>query len=191
MRVTLALVPLAGIALAAASPAPRDVPAAFAGMPRIAFRYYDVSGRDEQQIYASLMRNVMRGPDGETASGLTRWGMRYRWGEYTDRRGCSVRDPRVDLDITVTLPRLADPDRASPRGRAWWEGYKRTIERHEAGHARIAFEHRDDFLRAAEGARCDEIKAIGDRVTARIAALQNDYDRITEHGQKQERWSEG
>lgn len=164
----------------------RTAPPAFAAMPGIAFRYYDVSGRTGQEVAASLRRNALRRPDGQSASGLTRWGYSFRWGEYSDRHGCRIRDPRNDVSITVTLPRLASADRLAPRDRAWWDDYRRTIERHEAGHARIALDHAGDFARAAEGARCGEIKTIAARVMERAGRLQADYDRVTRHGQAQE-----
>jgi len=179
------------IALPGAIPASArtgDAPAAFAGIPGISFQYYEVEGRDEQEIYAALQARGIRSPDGQSATGVTRWGFQFRWGEHRDGNGgCRTYNPRAELIIGVILPRLRDADGLPPRARAWWGRYQRTIERHEAGHARIAWDHRDDFLRAGNGVRCADIKDIGNRVLARITALQQDYDRATEHGRKQDR----
>lgn len=177
----------AALLCTSAAPAPAaESPAAFAGMAGIVFRYYDVAGADERQIYAALQQRAPRRPDGSVAIGLTAWALDYRWDQLTDRRGCRARDPGADLRIIVTLPRLIDVDRLSPRARAWWTGYQHTIERHEAGHVRIALDHRDDFARAAEGSRCGDTKAIGEQIVQRIAALQEAYDRLTRHGRDQD-----
>jgi predicted secreted Zn-dependent protease len=184
LRFGVTALAFAGAGMAAPPPA---IPAAFAGMPPIDFRYYDVAGRDEREIQVALLRSAMRRPDGSTASGLTAWTLQNHWGEYSDQRGCRIRDARADLRMTVTLPRLKNADRLPPRAIAWWAGYQRTIERHEAGHARIAIDHAGDFARAAEGARCADIERISQKVMAKIVALQDDYDRVTQHGQTQER----
>lgn len=180
----IAALSIGGFAAAAPPPA---IPAAFAGMPAIDFRYYDVGGRDEREIHAALQRSAMRRPDGSLASGLTAGSLQNHWRQETDRRGCRVRDARADLKMTVTLPRLAGADRLSPRALAWWREYQARIERHEAGHVRIAIDHAGDFAAAANGVRCADVQRIAQRVLSRISALQNDYDRVTQHGQLQER----
>lgn len=160
-------------------------PPIFAGMPNIVFEYYEVSGRNAREIMASLRAKAMRRPDGQTAMGLTVWRYSFHWGDRIDNKGCRIADARTDISITVTLPRYADPDALAYADRAWWYRYQDSIERHEAGHARIAFEHANDFTSAATGKSCDDARAIGTSVMKRVVDVQNDYDRVTKHGQDQ------
>ena len=98
---------------------------------------------------------------------------------------CRTRLPRTRMSVIVILPRLVDADRADPAARDAWRAYITGIQRHEAGHARIAFAHARDFEAEAYGAPCDQIQAIGQRIVERITALQEDYERRTDFGRAQ------
>lgn len=166
------------------------VPPAFADLPAIVFQYYDIRGGTQKELADALKNAAETEPllveEGKTpAPARTRWKADFGWDTQRMSGLCRTRRPRTMMSVIVILPRLADPDRATPQALAAWRGYLATIEQHEAGHARIAFAHARDFETEAYGARCEEIRAIGQRIVDRIVALQEDYERRTDYGRKQ------
>ena len=163
----------------AADPSAADSP--FAGIPNIRFEYYDVEGITAADIYASMR---VRAPKGANADGVakTEWHLRVGWREAKRGGECDVADPLASLSLRVILPRLVNEDAVSPAGLAFWRAAIAGLEIHEAGHARIAWDHRNDFSRAARGATCKTIRKIATQTEDRIKALQDDYDRVTRHG---------
>lgn len=150
----------------------------FAGIPNLKFQYYDVEGRTPAEIYASMRSRAPQKGDGVAH---TAWHMRVGWQESRRGSTCRVSDPMASLSIVVVLPRLVTREVTS-QAIGYWRRTMRGLEIHEAGHARIAYEHRGDFARAGEGAGCREIRSIAARVQARIEKIQQDYDRDTNHG---------
>lgn len=172
------LIPLM-IALTAATSA--DVPGSspFAGMPNVKFQYYDVEGRTPAEIYQSMRARAPQKGDGVAH---TAWHIRVGWRQARRGDGCEVADPITSLSIAVTLPRLVTSDGVTPQATDFWERTMRGLEIHEAGHARIAIDHRHDFVKAAAEADCGSIKDVAKRTQERIEAIQEDYDRRTRHG---------
>lgn len=175
---------LALLMLAITAATSADVPASspFAGMPNVRFRYYDVEGHTPAEIYRSLRsRSPMTG-DGVAKTG---WHIKAGWRQARRGDTCEVDSPMTSLSIEVLMPRLATTDGVTPEGLAFWERTMTGLEIHEAGHARIAIEHRYDFVKAAAKATCGSIKDVAQRTQKRIEAIQEEYDRKTRHGMTQ------
>jgi len=102
------------------------------------------------------------------------------------RKDMNAKRP-VDADGRpfITRPRLADEATASKGLLERWRRYYRALTEHEAGHANLAYEHRDDVLSAIKGATCETAQAAGQAALDRIRALQRDYDARTRHGATQ------
>lgn len=169
-------------ALASASPLMAGNSSPFDGIPGIRFRYYAVGGRTPLEIYRSMSE---RGPDDGEALARTTWEMSVNWHEATRGAVCRVDEPRTRMSITVLLPRLERSDELTREGLAFWRATIRGLEIHEAGHARIAWDHREDFNRVALRASCKTIDRVARAVQGRIEAIQQAYDRDTDHGRKQ------
>jgi len=183
-RRTVGLGLLAVPVLTVAAPlSPADI-SPFAGIPGIRFEHYDVEGRTPQEIYASMHARAPRDADGAQGLGRTSWQMDVHWRESRRGSSCTVSEPVVRMSISVLLPRLRTSP-VTPDGLAFWRASLRGLEIHEAGHARIAWDHRDDFKRAANHAKCKSIDTVARQTHARIAALQQAYDRETGHGRTQ------
>lgn len=172
---------LAPLVLAITAATSADVPASspFAGMPNVTFDYYDVAGSTPAEIYQNLRARSPVSGDGVAKTG---WHIRVGWRQARRGDACEVADPMTSLSITVLLPRLATPDAATPEALAFWERTMTGLEIHEAGHARIAIDHRYDFVKAAANATCGSIEDVAKRTQKRIEAIQEDYDRRTRHG---------
>jgi predicted secreted Zn-dependent protease len=168
--------------LGLASPLFAAASSPFDGIPGIRFQYYAVAGGTPLEIYRSMGE---RGPDGGEALARTTWEMSVTWHEAKRGSVCRVDEPRAHMAITVLLPRLEESDELTPEGLAFWRATRKGLEIHEAGHARIAWEHRDDFNRAAAAAGCRSIQRVAKETQARIEAIQQAYDRDTNHGRNQ------
>ncbi|MET0373594.1 MAG: DUF922 domain-containing protein [Rhizorhabdus sp.] len=183
---SLALLVVASVlATAPTSPALAQAPSPFAGIPGLKFEYYDVEGRTSAEIYASMRA---RSPNGATDVGgvaKTAWQIKVGWREVRRGKQCEVSDPLSSLSITIHLPRLINLSEVSAEGLAFWRAAIAGLEIHEAGHARIAWDHRHDFNRAALNAGCKTIAKVAKETQARIDAIQNAYDRDTRHGVSQ------
>ncbi|MFZ5705198.1 MAG: DUF922 domain-containing protein [Pseudomonadota bacterium] len=180
MRLAIA----AGVAslLASAVHAPlggAPITSAFAGIPNVSFDYYDVEGRTPEEIYRSMRS---RAPQIGDAVAHTAWHIRVGWRQTRRGNDCIVADPVTRLSIKVTLPRLVTTEGVTVEAASFWYRTIKGLETHEAGHARIAFDHRNDFVQAAAKATCGSIKDVAKRTQKRIEALQAAYDRRTRHG---------
>lgn len=169
------------LALALTAATSADVPASspFAGMPNVVFRYYEVEGSTPAEIYASMRARSPQKGDGVAH---TAWHIRVGWRQTRRGGACEVADPMTSLSIAVVLPRLATTEGVTAEALAFWERTMHGLEAHEAGHARIAIDHRHDFVKAAAGASCGSIKEVAKRTQERIEDIQEDYDRRTRHG---------
>ena len=141
---------------------------------------YEVHGRNVAEVAAKL-------GSGHIAS--TRW--RVTW-KYTleESKGCRLKDFRVDVTAKIRMPRWADRDAAPAKARASWDAFREAIRKHEEGHrdhgVRAGRELGREIRRVGSRSDCRRLRAdvdmIGDRVTARFQAADNEYDRVTRHG---------
>ncbi len=161
--------------------------------PRIEIqtRYYPVSGQDPASIYRSLQAN---GPTGSKGSyhAHTQWDIRwgYRWIEADDQ--CRLTRIDVSIDINFLLPQLQGIDTLPEPVRASWDRYYQALLRHEEHHkdygikAAHELEHR---LLAVEPQSCfgleNRLKTLARGVIDKYDAMEQEYDRETDHGVKE------
>lgn len=175
-RAYVAAILLLSSAAIAADPSPFD------GIPGVKFEYYDIEGRTSAEIYASMRARAPSGANDGGGVARTTWNLKVGWREVRRGKTCEVSDPLSSLSITVHLPRLINPSEATAEGLAFWRASIAGLEIHEAGHARIAWDHRHDFNRAALNASCNSVRKVAEATQARIDAIQQAYDRDTKHG---------
>ena len=168
-------------ALFAAGPLGAAEPSPFDGIQGLLFEYYDVEGRTPREIYRSMMA---RSPNNGQHWGLTKSQSRDRWRTLAEGSSCRVVDVQTTLSITVLLPRHVQPDEMTDEGWAMWRTISGRIRAHEARHARIAWDHRNDFRKAASGKSCASIKRIPAEVGDNVRALQRAFDEETDYGRK-------
>lgn len=157
-------------------------PSPFDGIPGVKFEYHAVEGRTAAEIYASMRARAPQGASDGGGVATTAWNLKVGWREVRRGKICTVSDPLSSLSITVYLPRLINQHAVTAEGLAFWRAAITGLEIHEAGHARIAWEHRQDFNRAALRAGCNTVRKVAERTQARIDAIQQAYDRDTRHG---------
>jgi predicted secreted Zn-dependent protease len=154
-------------------------------------RFYDVTGATVAELRDAMRRLGPRGSDGH-GDAVTVWNLEWTYGEGRPADGCALRDVRVTLAVTVTLPRW-DPPRDAPRRLVdSWRRFLERVQVHEGGHRAIAERYARRLAAALTALRAptceavwDEAKRTGARVVEEGRAANRAYDVETKHGQTQ------
>jgi predicted secreted Zn-dependent protease len=198
------LVTLAGLALAACSHGPPEVPAPAAppaaapapAAPPITItgheQFYDIDGASAGALRDQIHRLGPKDESGESRDALTVWELEWTYRDAPAADNCAVSDVRVTLDVTVTLPRWKPPATAATGLSAAWRTYLERVRLHEGGHRTIA-ERNARALFAALGPlrapNCDALHSLVSRTAEEIVAdgraRNRAYDVQTKHGQTQ------
>lgn len=153
---------------------------------------YDVNGTSARELRQELDR---KGPlfEGRRFDARTRWWVRWRYDLAPVGSGCRAVRPRVDLDVTITLPRWRRSSGAAPDLVARWERYLEDLREHEDGHAEVG----EQAARAIAGllqdlpaeADCGSAEQAADAAAQaeiqRANGRDREYDRETGHGATQ------
>jgi len=179
-------------------PAPPPAPAAAAPVAAPAAaaiasheQYYDVEGSSVAELREQVRRLGPR-DGGQPLVALTVWDLEWTYHEAPGADGCALRDVKVTLAVTTTLPRWAPPKDVSPRVVDSWRSFLQHVKVHEAGHRAIAERNARDLtaaLQALRRATCkevwDEASNTAERLVAEGRARNRAYDLETKHGQTQ------
>ena len=181
----------------ASAPTPVPDSAALArAAPRAAItareQYYDIDGSSAGALRNQISRLGPKDESGKSQDALTVWSI--EWGYGTAQRGdsCVLRDVKVTLNVSVTLPRWKPPATATADVRKKWQAYLTAVRLHEAGHRTIAERNAREVMAALtplRGATCDKLSNEATRTAERIVAdgraRNRAYDIQTKHGQTQ------
>src|SRR5256885_571450 len=173
-------------------PAPVSTVAPTAALPSIVAReqYYDIDGSSAGALRNQISRLGPKDESGKSQDALTVWSI--EWGYGTAQRGdsCVLRDVKVALNVSVTLPRWTPPATATADVRKKWQAYLTAVRLHEAGHRTIAERNAREVMAALtplRGADCDKLSDEATRTAERIVAggraRNRAYDIQTQHGQ--------
>lgn len=132
--------------------------------------YYAVRGNTPQTLLTYMLRN---GPHGEggRALGTTSATISQNMNLEQLRNGCRIRNYRLDVAITMSLPRLEAGQRLDASVRSRWNGLAAYVRAHENHHKTV-------FLNCAQ--RIDaRIRAVGrtqtcSEVRSRVRAIFNE-----------------
>src|SRR5581483_5424444 len=142
-----------------AGPPPRAAPLAVTVAARE--RYYDIAGATAAALRDQIRRFGPADDSGARRDALTVWELEWAYRPAPARDGCALREVRVTLTLTVTLPRWTPP----------------------AARELLA------ALAAVHGPTCDAARAEATRTAERIVAAgrarNRAYDVETRHGQTQ------
>ena len=203
MRLFIPAVMMLAYACGSSTPEPASAPtpaadsAALArGAPRatIAAReqYYDIDGSSAGALRNQINRLGPKDESGKSKDALTVWSVESAYAATQRGDSCVLRDVKVTLDVTVTLPRWKPPATATAQLVRTWQAYLKAVRVHEAGHRTIAERNAREVMAALttlRGTNCD--KLLGDasntveRIVADGRARNRAYDVQTQHGQTQ------
>tara|TARA_R110002073_G_scaffold38717_1_gene110812 strand:- start:2986 stop:3615 length:630 start_codon:yes stop_codon:yes gene_type:complete len=155
---------------------------------RVNLVFYDVEGGTSRALEESIRFSGPIGYDAETQVSMsTFW--HY---EFVGQR-CHVATVDISLDITIRYPNWTGFERASRQRRARWERRIAGLEVHENGHAALAFagalDLHNELILYGQDVDCDSfedgMQAIADAAQTALRRRHREYDRITQHGVRQ------
>lgn len=202
-RLALAAAALGALACGGSSPetepapstaAPAAGPAAVRPFLVAHEQYYDIDGSSAGALRDQIRRLGPKDETGTSHDALTVWNLEWNYATAAQDSGggCALKDVRVTLNVSVTLPRWTPPASATAQLRQTWQGYLRNVKLHEAGHRTIAERNARDLtaaLIALRGPTCDQVWSDASRTAEKIVAdgraRNREYDVRTKHGQTQ------
>jgi predicted secreted Zn-dependent protease len=179
--------------------APVPAPAAGAAAPTISItggqQFYDIDGTSAGALREGIRRLGPKDASGTSLDALTVWDLQWTYKAVPVSAvdsTCALRDLKVTLNVTVTLPRWTPPASAPASLRETWRTYLRHVQVHEAGHRAIAERNARDLYKVLSGLRaptCPQLDAQASRTGEDIVvdgrAKNRAYDVETKHGQTQ------
>ncbi len=110
--------------------------------------------------------------------------------------GCHVRDVSLILDVKFIMPRWRDKKKAPQSLQKQWDIYYKKLKEHEDIHALLASQTaqqiKNTLLSLKKAKTCSQLEKKAHHSVKKLLAkgekLQHLYDRITQHGQTQERY---
>src|SRR2546422_2020521 len=171
MRPTLLAAVLLTFACASSSPEPASAPTPAsdsAALARTALRaaitareqYYDIDGSSAGALRDQIRRLGPKDESGISHDALTVWSLEWTYGTAPRGDSCALRDVKVTLNVSVTLPRWTPPSTATAQLRDSWRTYLRNVKLHESGHRTIAERNARELmgaLTALRGASCQRL----------------------------------
>ena len=152
---------------------------------------YEVRGTTEQEVLASMRAS---GPKSNGADffGLTETQFAYRYWKNETDDGCTLDQIRVDLGVTITLPRWDAPRDAPYELRRDWTRFESALRRHEDGHREIAEWGGREIYHVLANLRtptCAAMDAAARRAAQRLREVseqrQRRFDQQNGHGRTQ------
>src|SRR5438034_11708212 len=101
-------------------------------------QYYDIDGSSAGALRNQINRLGPKDESGESKDALTVWSVESAYAAAQRGDSCVLRDVKVTLDVTVTLPRWKPPATATAQLVRTWQTYLKAVRVHEAGHRTIA-----------------------------------------------------
>src|SRR5207249_8583092 len=136
-------------------------------------QYYDIDGSSAGALRDQIRRLGPKDESGTSHDALTVWSLEWTYGTAQRGDSCALKDVRVTLNVSVTLPRWTPPATATSRLKDSWRTYLRNVKLHEAGHRTIAERNARELMAALtplRGASCQSLSDEATRLAERIVA---------------------
>jgi predicted secreted Zn-dependent protease len=169
------------------------VPAAAEPLVRMHTSYYYIDGPSATVLAAQLNQNGPVGSDGNHYAGRTRWDIQWKFRHEQNGTTCSMKDVAVAVGIAQTLPRWRGEDKGAAALKARWTKFLDALQRHEDGHKENGLKAGRQIeaavLAVKPAGNCEDLEASANAaaqaVVAKYQALDEEYDRKTDHGRGQ------
>lgn len=155
--------------------------------------YYDITGNSAHALRRQLNAKGPLDVSGKRFDAYTRWRVQWHDRYRPTASGCEFTSVTVSVEGTIIMPRWADESDAPQALEQDWNRYVAALHRHEQGH----YVHGLDAAREI-GALGQSFHAAGDcpafvadfnrqasAIIKRYAAMDETYDRDTDHGKTQ------
>ena len=168
-------------------------PVAGEPLARVHTSYYYIDGPSATVLAAQLDQNGPVESDGKHYAGRTRWDIQWKFRHEQQGTSCYMKDAAVAVGIAQTLPKWRGEDKGAAGLKVLWSKFLGALQRHEDGHK----EHGLKAARQIEAAvlaikpagNCEDLEAAANAsaqaVVVKYQALDEEYDRNTDHGRNQ------
>ncbi|MFW5301089.1 DUF922 domain-containing protein [Pseudomonas aeruginosa] len=188
--------PSAMLLVMAVGLAPATVLADPTGEPVVNFKveHYWVTGRSVQEIQASISENAPTRNGDTFYAGATVWNLDSSY-DYVPLAsgGCAISNPRVTVNITISLPALRDDVQRSPGVIREWNRFYIALRAHELLHAANGKRTAQTLLSRLSGVRtelpCERLSVVvsqaGQALIKKLGEYDSQLDQQTNHGATQ------
>lgn len=152
---------------------------------------YKVFGNSERSLRENLDKNSPCKQDGKIFDAFTTWYVKwfFKW-KYNEGK-FEISEANSNVEIKFVMPDWVDKSKASNSLQKKWEKYFAALQEHEAGHRNIGVEAAKAVIVAIKNvppAFSSETleknaNAAANRVLERYRTQEEEYDRLTEHGE--------
>lgn len=157
--------------------------------------YYPVTGRTWTELRQS-MSTARPWKNGPPLDGRTDWHVQWQFHLEETAQGARLRSFDLTTTVTITLPSWQAPADADPALVETWKRFFANLKRHEEGHLAIARQaaaavrQRIRPIQQAPTLRqlTDQLNAAARAALAEFRDRDAEYDRITQHGLRQDAW---
>lgn len=155
--------------------------------------YYTVQGTTKNEILKNMTRQSPKVSENRFSVAHHNYVIKYEASLIKQNGLCSTDKVTIHLQVIYRYPRLAQtPTRKT---RQWWDEYFRNLEKHELIHGDITRKgtaNMDKKLNSIKNIDCYNIKGIvqvrANKMMKKIKADHDAYDKLTDHGIKQNRY---
>ncbi|MDC0335515.1 DUF922 domain-containing Zn-dependent protease [Pseudodesulfovibrio sp.] len=155
-------------------------------------KYFSVSGKRQSEITANLKANALYKVKDEPAPAFTQSEIKYKYSWRSQNGRCTITKVVINLNLTYTYPKLVN--KTDKNTLLWWDAKLMRFEEHELIHGDISKKYAtmlDKELKKIKDLDCTTMKEVVksrvNYVMRKMRAKQEEYDRITDHGRKQEK----
>lgn len=155
--------------------------------------YYPVLGNTKNEIMKDIKKKSTKVVGKRITVAHQQASIKYKFSWKKQKGKCSVTKTTIKLHITYRFPKLAQTPNLDTR--LWWRKFIKNLEKHEFIHGSISKKGAakiDKELRSTKINDCNNIKEIVEArfqvLAKRLSDEQAAYDKLTDHGIKQERY---
>lgn len=166
------------------------------GEPVVVFKveHYPVTGLTISEIQQSISERAPTRNGDTFYSGATVWSLASTY-DYVQlaNGGCAISNPKVTVEISVSLPSLQDDPNRSPEVIREWTRFYTALRAHELLHAANGKRTAQTLLNRLSGVRtelpCDRLRVVvtdaGQALIKKLGQYDTQLDQQTNHGATQ------
>ena len=152
--------------------------------------YYDIQDSSSTQLRSQLNQLGIVDPNtGDRFDAYTRWQVRWSYNYLPIGNQCQITNPKVNIDVTFTMPRWNNSANASVELKKRWNRYITALQTHEDGHKNHGINAGKDVLQTLTNLitpSCQQISNVANQKGQEVIKQYNlkdiEYDRLTNHG---------
>jgi predicted secreted Zn-dependent protease len=170
-----------------------SMPVAGEPLVRLHTSYYYIDGPSAAVMASQLDQSGPAGSDGKRYAGRTRWDIQWKLKSEQQGTTCSMKHVAVAVGIAQTMPKWRGEDKGASGLKALWSKFIDALQSHENGHKdhgmKAGKEIEAVLLAVKPASNCEDLElaanAAAQAIVTKYQALDEEYDRKTDHGRNQ------